>query len=253
MNNSLVQYILHLADNSFIYGHRLSEWCGHGPELEVDMALSNISLDSIGAARSFYQYAASIEGNGKTEDSYPYHRDVRAFINVLLVELPNGNFAETMARSLFFDAYQFLFYQELMKSADTQLAAIAEKSLKEVTYHLRFSKEWVIRLGDGTDTSKDKMQQAITRLWDYTGELFSSSEIELEMLAQGIAPDISLLKETWEKIISDTLEEATLSYPLRADGAWFQHGGKTGLHSEHLGYILAEVQYLQKSFPGAEW
>lgn len=253
MNNSLVQYILHLADNSFIYGHRLSEWCGHGPELEVDMALSNISLDSIGAARSFYQYAASIEGNGKTEDSYPYHRDVRAYRNVLLVELPNGNFAETMARSLFFDAYQFLFYKELMKSSDSQLAAIAEKSLKEVTYHLRFSKEWVIRLGDGTDISKEKMQQAITRLWDYTGELFSASEIEVDMISQGIAPDISSIKEAWEKIMSDTLEEATLSYPLRADGAWFQSGGKKGLHTEHLGYILAEVQYLQKSFPGAEW
>ena len=253
MDNSLLQYILHLADNAFIYGHRLSEWCGHGPELEVDMALSNISLDNIGAARSFYQYAAEIEGNGKTEDSYPYHRDVRAFCNVLLVELPNGNFAETMARSLFFDTYQLLFYKALANSTDQRIAAIAEKSIKEVTYHVRFSSEWVIRLGDGTDESKAKMQAAITRLWDYTGELFSASDIEKEMIAKGTAPDIALLKPEWEKLIAQTLEEATLSNPLRAEGAWFQNGGKKGLHTEHLGYILAEVQYLQKSYPGAEW
>ena len=253
MNPSLVQYILHLADNSFIYGHRLSEWCGHGPALEVDMALSNIALDNIGAARSFYQYAASIEGNNKTEDSYPYLRDVREFRNVLLVELPKGDFAETMARSLFFDAFQSLFYKALMHSHDTQLAAIGEKSLKEVTYHLRFSSEWVIRLGDGTDISKEKMQNAIHKYWDYTGELFSPSDIEKEMIASGIAPDISLLKAEWEKLISNTLEEAGLSYPLRADASWFQNGGKKGLHTEHLGFILAEVQYLQKTYPGADW
>jgi len=253
MNTSLIQYILHLADNSFIYGHRLSEWCGHGPELEVDMALSNIALDHIGAARSYYQYAASIEGNGKTEDSYPFHRDGRQFRNVLLVELPKGNFAESIARSFFFDAFLFLFYKELMKSSDTQLAAIAEKSLKEVTYHTRFSSEWVMRLGDGTEESKLKMQQAINKYWDYTGELFSPSEIEIEMNELNIAPDITTLRTEWEKLITQTLEEATLSYPLRADGAWFQSGGKKGIHTEHLGFLLAEAQYLQKSYPGAEW
>ena len=253
MKTSLLQYILHLADNSFIHGHRLSEWCGHGPELEVDMALSNIALDNIGAARSFYQYAAELEGNGKTEDSYPYLRDVRAFRNVLLIELPKGNFAETIARSFFFDAYQQLFYKALMNSSDKQLAAIAEKSLKEITYHLRFSSEWLIRLGDGTVESKQKMQEAILKYWDYTGELFSASEIELDMQNKNIAPDIVSLKPSWEKMVSDTLEEATLSYPLRADGAWFQSGGKKGLHTEHLGFILTEVQYLQKSYPGCEW
>lgn len=253
MNQSLIQYILLLADNSFIYGHRLSEWCGHGPALEVDMALSNIALDSIGAARSFYQYAASIEGDGKTEDSYPYFRDVREWRNVLLVELPKGNFAETIARSLFFDAYQFQFYMALMKSTNAQLAAIAEKSLKEVTYHLRFSGEWVIRLGDGTEDSKQKMQLAISKYWDYAGELFNASDIEKEMIEKGIAPDISFLKPAWEKTISDTLEEATLSYPLRAEGAWFQSGGKKGIHTEHMGFILTEVQFMQKSYPGSEW
>lgn len=253
MNPSLVQYILHLADNSFINGHRLSEWCGHGPALEVDMALSNIALDNIGAARSFYQYAAQLEGGDKTEDYYPHWRTLREFRNVLLVELPNGDFADTIARSFFFDAYQFLFYKALTNSKDLQLAAIAEKSLKEVTYHLRFSSEWVIRLGDGTEESKEKMQASIHKLWDYTGELFSASEIEKEMIDEGIAPDISLLRSEWDKIIADTLEEATLSYPLRADGAWFQSGGKRGIHTEHFGFILAEVQYMQKTYPGAEW
>ena len=249
----MINYTLHLADNALIYGHRLSEWCGHGPILEVDMALSNIALDNIGAARSFYQYAAELEGNGKTEDSYPYQRDVREFKNVLLVEMPNGDFADTIARSLFFDAYQFLFYTALKQSQDEKLAAIAEKSLKEVTYHLRFSKEWTIRLGDGTEESKQKMQHAINELWSYTGEMFDASEVEKEMQAKGIAPDIATLKPHWEKIIADTLEEATLSFPISMQGAWFQKGGKTGIHTEYFGLILAELQYMQKTYPGCEW
>jgi len=249
----MINYILHLADNALIYGHRLSEWCGHGPILEVDMALSNIALDNIGAARSLYQYAATIEGNGKTEDSYPYQRDVREFKNVLLVEMPNGDFADTIARSLFFDAYQFLFYTALQKSSDKQLASIAEKSLKEVTYHLRFSKEWTIRMGDGTEESKQKIQHAINELWSYTGEMFDASDVEKQMIETGIAPDIASLKPLWEQIISDTLEEATLSFPIQMQGAWFQKGGKTGVHTEYMGFLLAEMQYLQKSYPGLEW
>lgn len=253
MNTPLLSYTLQLADNSFIYGHRLSEWCGHGPILEVDMALSNIALDTIGAARSFYQYAAELEGNGQTEDSYPYHRDVRDFRNVLLLELPRGDFAETMARSFFFDAYQSLFYRALTKSSDARLAAIAEKSLKEVTYHLRFSSEWVCRLGDGTAESKARIQAAIQKYWDYTGELFEAGAEEAALVAQGIAPDPAVLRAEWERLVTDTFQEATLSYPLRADGAWFHTGGKKGLHTEHLGFILAEVQYMQKSYPGCEW
>jgi ring-1,2-phenylacetyl-CoA epoxidase subunit PaaC len=253
MQSSLIQYILQLADNSFIHGHRLGEWCGHAPELEIDMALTNMALDHIGTARSLYQYAAALEGNGKTEDSYPYHRDARSFKNVLLLELPKGDFAETITRSLFFDAFQYLFYQALTQSSDTQLAAIAEKTLKEVTYHRRFSSEWSIRLGDGTAESKQRMQHAINRYWDYVGEMFDASAVEQELQQQGIAPDVAALKSAWDQDITKTLEEGGLSFPLRADGAWFQKGGKTGVHTEHIGFILAEVQHMQKSYPGCEW
>lgn len=253
MNQELLSYVLHLADNSLIHGHRLSEWCGHGPALEVDMALSNIALDNIGAARSFYQYAAELEGNGKTEDSYPYFRDVTEFKNVLLVELPKGDFAQTMARCFYFDAYQFLFYSALSTSTDKQLASIATKSLKEVSYHFRFSSEWVVRLGDGTDVSKQKMQHAIHEYWEYTGELFAPSGIEKLMIAQGIAPDISLLKDEWNRLIVKTLEEATLAYPLSAENAWFQQGGKKGMHTEYMGFILTELQYMQKTYPNSTW
>lgn len=246
-------YLMHLADNALILGHRLSEWCGHGPILEVDMALANIALDQVGAARSFYQYAAELDGNGATEDTYPYTRDVRGFRNVLLCELPNGDFADTIARSLFFDAYQFLFYTALQQSSDERLRAIATKSLKEVTYHQKFSSEWTIRLGDGTAESKQKMQKAIDNLWDYTGELFAPSATETAMLASGVGVDIASLRSAWEAHIRATLEEATLSYPLRKEGAWFQQGGKTGIHTEYMGFILTEMQYLQKSYPGAEW
>lgn len=253
MNPSFLKYILQLADNCLIQGHRLSEWCGHAPILEVDIALSNMALDNIGAARSFYQYAALLEGNGKTENSYPYHRDVRSFYNALLLEMPKGNFAETIVKSLFFDAFQYHFYTALQASSDKQLAAIAEKSLKEVSYHLKFSSEWVVRLGDGTPESKEKIQEAIYTYWDYCGELFDPCESEKEMIASGVAVDISLLKPLWEKTIADTLQEATLAYPLSKENAWFHKGGKNGIHTEHLGYILAEMQYLQKSYPGASW
>lgn len=253
MNQAFIRYILHLADNGLIHGHRLSEWCGHAPILEVDIALSNMALDHIGVARSLYQYAAQLEGNEKTEDNYPYHRDVREFYNVLLLELPNGDFAETIARCFYFDAFQFHFYQALQKSKDPQLAAIAEKSLKEVTYHLRFSSEWVIRLGDGTEESKEKMQRAIYKYWDYTGEFFDSNSIEDKMISQEIAVDTEMIKSLWEKTIADTLQEATIAYPLHKEGAWFHKGGKDGIHTEHLGFLLAEMQYLQRSYPGASW
>ena len=253
MNPSLIKYILQLADNSLIHGHRLSEWCGHGPILEVDIALSNIALDHIGTARSLYQYAASLEGGGKTEDSYPYHRNVRSFYNVLLTELPKGHFGDTLARSFFLDAFQFHLYTALLNSKDAQLAAIAEKALKEVTYHLRFSSEWMVRLGDGTDESKQKIQESIYEYWEYCGEFFEPTEIENEMLQQSIGVELSSLKPLWEKTISDTLAEATLAYPLSKENAWFHSGGKNGIHTEHLGYILAEMQYLQKAYPGATW
>lgn len=253
MNPSLIRYILQLADNSLIHGHRLSEWCGHAPILEVDIALSNIALDQIGAARSFYQYAALLEGGGKTEDTYPYHRDVRSFYNVLLLELPKGDFADTIARSFFFDAFQYQLYSALLNSTDRQIAAIAEKSLKEVTYHLRFSSEWIVRLGDGTEESKAKIQKSVYAYWDYCGELFDASAAEKDLMAGGVAVDLEPLKPLWEKTVADTLQEATLAYPLSKENAWFHKGGKNGIHTEHLGFILAELQYMQKAYPGAEW
>ncbi|MBL7772426.1 MAG: phenylacetate-CoA oxygenase subunit PaaC [Chitinophagaceae bacterium] len=253
MHSDLKQYCLQLADNSLIHGHRLSEWCGHGPILEVDMALSNIALDNIGAARSIYAFLAEQEGEGKTEDYYPYTRDVREFLNVLLVELPNGDFADTMAKCLFFDAYQFYFYTALKQCNDSTLAAIAEKSLKEVTYHLRFSSEWVIRLGDGTEESKENMQRAISNFWEYTGELFQPSAIETSLQKTLQLPDLNLIRDQWMEKISEVLQEATLSFPLSSEKGWFQQGGKTGIHSEHLGFILADLQFMQRAYPNSEW
>ncbi len=252
MADNKLDYILQLADNALIYGHRLSEWTGHGPQLEVDMALSNISLDNIGAARSFYQYAAEIEGGDKTEDSYPYLRDVRDFKNVLLVEIPNGDFAKTIARSFYFDCFQFHFYTALQQSSDERIAAIAAKSIKEVTYHWRYSKGWVIKLGDGTEVSKAKMQEALNDVWDYAGELFAPNKLELEMQAQRIAPDLAPIKERWDNSINEALKAATLTI-TDENGDWHHNGGKDGKHSEHLGFLLAELQFVQRAYPNSEW
>ena len=252
MTDKLVSYILQLADNSLVYGHRLSEWTGHGPQLEVDMALSNISLDSIGVARSFYQYAAELEGGDKTEDSYPYLRDVLAFKNIILVEQPNGNFADTIARSFYFDCFQFHFYTALQKSTDKRIAAIAGKSLKEVAYHWRYSSGWVIKLGDGTDESKEKIQAGLNHFWDYTGEMFVPTDLQNEMHEIGIAPNVADLKAVWEKDINAILSEAGLEI-RDTTGPWHHSGGKIGKHSEHLGYILAELQFVQRAYPNSEW
>ena len=248
--NNLLKYTIHLADNAHILGHRLGEWCGHGPILEQDIALTNISLDLIGQARSLYQYAAKIEGKGRTEDDIAYLRDAWDFRNTLLVEQPNGDFGKTIVRQFLFDAYNFLFYSALVNSSDEQLAAIAQKSLKEVTYHLRFSSEWVIRLGDGTEVSHEKVQTALNDLWMYTGELFEMNNFEKDMAEQGIGVDLEQLKPLWEKKVNEILNTATLQKP---DNDWMQKGGKTGTHSEHLGYILAEMQFLQKTYPGQVW
>jgi ring-1,2-phenylacetyl-CoA epoxidase subunit PaaC len=207
---SLEKYVLHLADNALIYSQRLCEWCGHAPELEVDIAISNIALDHIGASRSFYQYAATLIGNGATEDSLAFLRKEREFANILLVEQTNGNFAKTMARALCYDTFMQLLYTAMKNSKDEMLAAIAEKSLKEVNYHYRFSSEWVIRLGDGTPESKQKMQTAIDEIWNYTGEMFMPSNIDTEMMANGVAPDITALQAPWLQKIKEILAEATL-------------------------------------------
>jgi ring-1,2-phenylacetyl-CoA epoxidase subunit PaaC len=253
MNHHLIEYTLHLADNSLILGQRNSEWCGHGPVLEQDIAITNISLDLIGQARNFYQYAATLIGNGTTEDSLAYLRKEREFKNCLLVEQPNGDWAQTILRQFFFSQYQYLLLEKLQGSKDKQLAAIAEKSLKEVTYHLRWSSEWVIRLGDGTEESHSRMLKAIDELWRYTGELFEAASYELRAASEGCGVDVSKFKEPWQKKISAIFNEASLIPPLVGWGAFMQTGGKDGKHTEHLGFILTELQYMQRAYPGAEW
>jgi len=243
--NQLINYILHLADNALILGHRNSEWCGHGPVLEQDIAITNISLDLIGQARNFYQYAATLIGNDSNEDKLAYLRDVREFKNCLLVEQPNGHWAQTILRQFFFSAYQYYLYRQLEQSKDEQLAAIAVKSLKEVTYHLRWSSEWVIRLGDGTEESHARIAKAVENLWPYTGELFIAADYENEM---GI--DLKSIKEKWVLKVHGIFSEALLIVPKEQ---WMHTGGKNGSHNEHLGFILAELQFMQRAYPNMEW
>lgn len=245
MNSTLINYILHLADTNLILAQRNAEWCGHGPILEQDIAITNISLDLLGQSRNFYQYAANLTGDDATEDSLAYLRTEREFKNHLLVEQPNGDWGQTILRQFFFSAYQFLLYEKLQAHKDEQIAAIAAKAFKEVTYHLRWSSEWVVRLGDGTEESQQRMLHAIGELWRYTGELFMPADYEKE---SGF--DVSLLKEDWMTKVTAVFEVATLPIPEKI---FMQSGGKTGVHTEHLGYILTELQYLQRTYPGAEW
>lgn len=250
MNQSLIDYTLQLADNALIIGHRNSEWCGHGPVLEQDIAISNIALDFIGQARNFYQYAAELLGNGATEDSLAFLRDVPEFKNVLITELPNCDWAQTTLRQFLFSTYQYYFYQQLQNSTDTRLAAIAAKSLKEVTYHLRWSSEWVIRLGDGTEESKHRLLTALDELWNFTGEMFLPAAYETALLQENMGVDLSIIHQHWNQKVQEVFAEASIQIPKKS---WAQQGGKTGIHTEHLGYILAEMQFLQRAYPGAEW
>ncbi len=239
-----------MGDNALILGQRLSEWCGHGPILEQDIAITNIALDLMGQARSLMQYAAEIENKGRDEDQIAFLRDAWDFRNVLLVEQPNEDWAYTITRQFFFDAYNFYFHQKLVESSDVHLAAIAAKSLKEVTYHLRYSSEWMIRLGDGTDVSHQKMQDAVNELWMYTGELLEMNEVDEIMIAEGIGVDLNVIKPLYEQTINDILAEATLQKPV---DTWMQRGGKSGRHTEHLGYILADMQFVQRAYPNMKW
>jgi ring-1,2-phenylacetyl-CoA epoxidase subunit PaaC len=252
--SQLINYCLHLADNSLVMGHRLSEWTGHGPMLEQDIAISNIALDLIGQSRNFYQYAAELinASSAATEDSLAYLREVEEFKNILLTELPNGDWAKTILKLFFFSTYQYFLYQKLIRSADVQISAIAEKSLKEVTYHLRWSSEWVIRLGDGTEESHNRIQIALKELWNSTGEMFIPCDYELLCSQSNIGVDVSLLKNDWSKKVNDVLQEATLSPPVRADQG-ITLSGKEGFHTVHLKQILNEMQYLQRTYPGCEW
>ena len=250
MKNDLLNYTLHLADNTLILAQRNAEWTGHGPVLEQDIAISNISLDLIGQARMFYQYAAQIKGNNATEDTLAYLRDAWDFKNCLLVELNKGDWAKTILRQFFFSTYQFYLYQQLQNSNDKNLSAIAEKAFKEVTYHLRWSAEWVIRLGDGTEESHRRIINALNDLWMYTGELFINADYETALIKENIAVDLNSIKDRWINKVKEILEEATLQMP---ENTWMQHGGKQGKHTEHLGYILAEMQHLQRTYPNCEW
>jgi ring-1,2-phenylacetyl-CoA epoxidase subunit PaaC len=247
---SLSNYLLHLADNALILGHRNSEWCGHGPVLEQDIALTNISLDLIGQSRYLYQYAAAINGNGASEDSLAFLRDARSYLNLLMLELPKGDWGFTILRQYLFSEFQLLQYKALQRSTDPQLAGIAEKGLKETSYHRRWSSEWVIRLGDGTDESHKRMQDSLAQIWPYTGEFFMPAIFEQEMAATDIGVDPSSCKQEWMMKTMAVLEEATLMIP---DGSWFQKGGKDGRHTEHLGYLLAEMQFIQRAYPGQDW
>jgi ring-1,2-phenylacetyl-CoA epoxidase subunit PaaC len=251
--NDLVNYTLFLADSSLLMGHRLSEWTGHGPMIEQDIAITNIALDLIGQARNFYQYASELINDQSdkkiTEDDLAYLRDANEFKNLLIAELPNGDWSFTITKLFFFSTWQFYFYQKLINSKDDQLAAIAEKSLKEVTYHVRWSGDWVIRLGDGTDESKKRIKKAIADIWPYTGEMFTPIAFE-ESLENRVSIDVSKLKNDWLEKVKLVFAEATLSVPEKI---WMQSGGKNGVHTEHLGYILAEMQFMQRAYPGLEW
>lgn len=242
-------YALRLGDNGLVLSQRLGAWCGHAPELEIDLALANIGLDLLGQARNFLACAAEREGQGD-EDTLAFGRDERQFHNLLLAEQPNGNFADTIARQYLMDAWNVALYERLIHSSDSQLAAIAAKAIKEARYHLRFSRGWLVRLGDGTEISSQKMQQAIDNLWRFTAELFEADDVELELIESGVAVDPRTLRQPWEHEVFAGLREATLRVP---DETAYRTGGKRGLHTEHLGPMLAEMQYLQRAYPDQQW
>jgi ring-1,2-phenylacetyl-CoA epoxidase subunit PaaC len=246
----LFAYALRLADNALILGHRLSEWVGHAPALEEDLALGNMGLDLIGQARAFYTYAGEVEVKGRDEDKLAYFRDAKDWRNVLLVEQPNGDFAATVIRQLLFAAYAYPLYAALSKSKDATLAAIAAKAEKEMAYHVRHSGEWIIRLGDGTEESHERAQAALDELYAYSTELFEMDEIEQALVEAGIAIDPASLRSEWERTTTRIFADAMLKIPPQSFG---QTGGRKGRHSEHLGYILADMQFLQRTYPGAQW
>ncbi|WP_378188459.1 1,2-phenylacetyl-CoA epoxidase subunit PaaC [Aquimarina sp. W85] len=246
----LIQYIYGIADNALILGQRLSELCGHGPSLETDIAGTNIALDLLGQTRSYYQYAAQLKGDETTEDDIAYLRTEREYKNVLLVEQPNTHFGYVIARQFLYDVFHVLVLEALQNSTDLTLAAIAKKSIKEVRYHQRFSSDWIKRLGDGTPESHNKIQEAMDTLWTYTDELFHMTEADIKAVEMGIGVDVSVLKNDYYTRVRDILERSTLQIP---EMKWFQKGGKQGIHTEHMGYLLADLQYMQRTYPGMKW
>jgi ring-1,2-phenylacetyl-CoA epoxidase subunit PaaC len=249
-NDDLYQYVLRLADNCLILGQRLAEYCGHGPILEQDIAMTNISLDLVGQARYYYQYASELTGGEKSEDDIAFLRLEKEYRNLLLVEQPNGDFAHTILRQYLFDVYHYHLLQELQHSSDKQLAAIAQKSMKEVSYHKRWSSQWVLRLGDGTEESHQRMNDALSDLWMFAFESIAVDSLDDKMLHAQIGADHVKIAEAMTKEIEALFHEATLTIP---SDRWAQTGGRNGIHSEHMGYILSEMQYLQRAYPGSEW
>ncbi len=246
----LVLYALRRADDALVLGHRLSEWCGHAPMLEEDMALANMGLDLLGQARELYSYAAKVEGRDNDEDKLAYLRDVRQYRNLLLVEQQNGDFARTMTRQFFYSAFADPYWRAMTASRDATLAAIAAKSEKESAYHLRHASEWMVRFGDGTEESHARAQTAIDDLWAFTGEMFTVDDGERGLIDSGVAVDPETLRPQWLRTVAAVLGEATLTQPTND---WMQKGGRIGHHSEHLGHLLSELQWMQRSFPGASW
>lgn len=248
--SALVTFLLRLADDHLVLGHRLSEWCGHAPMLEEDLAMPNIALDLIGQARALYQYAGEVEGEGRSEDDLAYLRREREYLNCLMVERPNGDFAHTMLRQFYFAAFMHPFWEKMLSSSDPVLAGIAGKAVKEVAYHVRHCGEWVIRLGDGTEESAERMQSALTVLAPHVDELFESDDVSAAMAETGVAPDPASLRSSFDAIVEPVFAEAFLNAPV-AD--WAKTGGRKGMHSEAMGYLLAELQYMQRTYPGANW
>ncbi len=249
MADHLFEYTLRLGDNCLILGQRLAEWTGHAPILEEDLALGNLGLDLLGQARAFLTYAGKVEGKGRSEDDLAFLRDAHAFRNVSLVEQPNGDFGQTMARHLLFAGWYSLVLERLTQSQDSTLAAVAEKGVKEIAYHWRHAAEWTIRLGDGTDESHRRMQSGLHQVWGYTPELFRMDETDTAMLRAGVGADLAALQPAWDARIDAVLVEASLERPSSVT----RSNGKQGVHSEHLGHMLSEMQFLQRAYPGMEW
>lgn len=248
--DALINYCLRIGDTSLILGQRMSEWCSNGPILEEDIAMTNIALDLFGQARTVLTYAGELEGKGRTEDDLAYKRNEREFYNSLLSERPNGHFGDTVARIFLQSAYFYHLYNALSSSKDAMISAHAAKSLKEVTYHLRHSAEWIVRLGDGTDESKEKIQTSIHEIWDYTGNLFEMNEVDAILIKEGIVVNQAEIKLKWDKTVDEVLERAKL---IRPTDGYMQTGSLDAIHSEYLGHLLAEMQFLPRAYPDAKW
>ncbi len=251
--NALFEYLLRLGDDRLVLGHRLGEWCGHGPILEEDIAISNVALDLLGQATMLLRLAGEVEGKGRDEDALAYFREVVDFRNCQLAELPRGDFAFTIARQFLFDVYAVVTLDALSRSTHAELAAIAAKSLKEAKYHVRHSGEWMLKLGDGTEESHVKVQRALDNLWRFTPELFAADDVDRAMLEAGVAPDLAALKAQWDALVREVFDRATLTVPNDVPRAPTTRGGRTGAHTEFLGHMLAEMQIVARSHPGATW